>query len=179
MLNFLRWTLANITATIVAIMVGLPIAYNGYYFVDRWLDFFDCSGIPCDDRAFPTMILMGIIGGLIGGVVGYLAFQKLTRCGIVVKYLIRYAILGAFLWPVVGVFPIAFYLIVIYFDFDFGRLNSAFFSIFSSNRVSTQVYNYIWFFVIFVLVPGFALGIGLAVLRRIPKFNITRFWQHN
>lgn len=175
MLNFLRWTLANITATIAGIIVGLPIAHYGFYFVVRWFDFFDCSGIPCDDRAFPTMILMGIVGGLLGGIVGYLAFQKLTRSEIVAKYLIRYAILGAFLWPIVGVFWVAFYLVVIYFDFDFFTSSLDF--VLSSNRALREVYADFWLFVVLVIIPGIVLGTILSVLWRIPNYNRKHFLQ--
>lgn len=178
MVDFLRWVIANITATIVGIMIGLPIAYSGLDFVARWLQFEDCSGMPCDDRAFPAIILMGIIGGLVGGIFGYLAFQKFTRREIVAKYLIRYAILGAFLWPMVGVFSIVVFAFTINFEYMV-RLISLLDSILPSNPSLRRVYGYICLFIIFVLIPGIALGTILSLLRRIPIYNIKRFLQRN
>jgi hypothetical protein len=136
--NCLRWTLANIAGTTVGLTFGVPIALFGFSFAVIWLDFDDYSGIPCDDRAFPTMILMGIIGGVVGGIVGYFTAQKLIRDKIIVKHLIRYALLGGFLWPAVAIFSIA---LLVTFGFAIGgRLGSAIDFFLPSNQELNRVH---------------------------------------
>jgi len=122
----------------------------------EWLDIFLGNG----DYVWAATVVSGIVGGVAGGAIGYSLTQGLSHRPILLQGLLKYALIGTFLWPFIGILSLT--IVVVYYC---GPLS------FLSHSIRSEILSYIEMLVIFVIFPGGVLGIVLALWRRYNSYR--------
>jgi hypothetical protein len=103
----LRLFLSHIAGGIVGIWIGILVYICVSLIGSSLFPSPGCSGLPfCGTGDFVVLLLAGSGGGAIGGVVGYLIPQYLLRRSVAHSQLYGYAIVGAMLWIIIGIFTL-------------------------------------------------------------------------
>jgi hypothetical protein len=159
--SYRRWTLSNILGGIIGIAVGMGMMFGAYSLFADVLSLEYCSGVPCDDRLMPLILVSGSAGGLVGGITGYVSIQKLLGLLIDLRQLLLYGLIGSILWPVVGIVSLMAFIAYILTIHDF------FYDFFARGWwLSGIIYDWILYPIVFAVVPGTAIGYILSKVKK-------------
>lgn len=158
-----RWLFVNMAGCILGVGLGVFVMSGISWALSHILSIRSCSGIPCSENVVVAVVISGVVGGAAGGTSGYGIAQLLLRRSMNKRQLLRYALVGTVLWPIVGVFSVInFAVIYAVLLLPFSPL----FYFLSPDSLFFWVHAYTVMLISFVVLPGALLGIVLARLRR-------------
>lgn len=98
-----RWIAAHVIGGVIGAWSGALVLTLLFLSAASILQFQDCSGIPCGEGVFSSFLISVVVGSVVGGMVGHVTTQGILQRTFTKRDLLRYALIGVVLAPIVGV----------------------------------------------------------------------------